>query len=130
MAPITGLYGALCGLLLIAFSSYVIYNRGRYKVGLGDGGNPALQRAIRIQGNSIEYIPIALILMLLYELYRGYPIILHIAGLCLVLGRIAYAIGLSGSSGTSSGRLFGTLAAFFAIFLPAVGLLIKAAGIY
>jgi uncharacterized membrane protein YecN with MAPEG domain len=125
MAPITALYGSLAGILLLVFASYAIVMRGRRRVGLGDGGDPAMLCAIRIHGNAAEYIPITVILMALFELLHGSPTALHVAGLCMVIGRIAHAIGLAGSANTSIGRLLGITSAFVAILIPAIGSLTK-----
>ncbi len=122
---ITALYAAISALVILVFALNVMRARGVYRVGLGDGGNPDMQRAIRVHGNAIEYVPIALIVMLLYELMHGSPLLLHISGVCLVLGRIAHAIGVLKSSGTSSGRFIGIVGAFVAIAAPSIGILVK-----
>ena len=45
---------ALLSLLLIGLSLNVSRLRMRYRVAFGDGGNPALNAAIRANGNSLE----------------------------------------------------------------------------
>ena len=45
---------ALLSLLLIGLSLNVSRLRMRYRVAFGDGGNPALNAAIRAHGNSLE----------------------------------------------------------------------------
>ncbi len=40
----------------------------QYRVAYGDGGFSELQSAIRIHGNAVEYIPIAIVLMLFMEM--------------------------------------------------------------
>lgn len=125
MAPITGFYGALAALLLIVLAANVIRNRGRHKVGLGDGDNPHMMRAVRIHANAVEYVPITLIVMMLFELERGAPLQLHISGIALIAGRVAHVWGLSHSSGISLGRASGIVLTFVAILIPSVGILIK-----
>ena len=86
-APITtGLYAGLLGLLLIVLSMRVVQNRWRAKVGLGHGGDKALRKAIRIHGNFIEYVPLALLLMALIEMNGAQPPWLHGLGGALLAG--------------------------------------------
>jgi uncharacterized protein len=127
MAPITSLYAAIAAILLVALATYVIFERGRQRVAIGDGGNPILIRAVRIHANATEYLPIALIVMLCYELEHGRPLVLHIAGILLIFGRLAHAFGLMRSEGTSFGRLFGILATFTAILIVAIAVLFRIA---
>lgn len=63
MAPITSFYGALAALLWVVLASNVILKRNRHQVGMGDGGNLHLARAVRVHANAVEYVPITLILM-------------------------------------------------------------------
>ncbi len=60
---------------------------------IGAGGEPAIERAARVQANFSEYVPIALILLLLAEIQGGSPLVLHAIGLALVVGRAAHAFG-------------------------------------
>ena len=62
------LYAALLGLILIYLSYRVVSYRVKYKIGIGDGGNTKLARAIRVQGNFVEYVPVALLLIFFVEL--------------------------------------------------------------
>lgn len=91
---ITSLYAALLSLLILALSANVIKIRFKDQVVLGDGGNSKLQRAIRAQGNATEYIPIALILLLVLELSKAHSGLLHLGGIGLLIGRLLHARGL------------------------------------
>ncbi len=62
------LYAALLGFLLVYLSIRVIRLRRRLKVAIGAGGEAAIERAARVQANFSEYVPIALILLLLAEI--------------------------------------------------------------
>lgn len=96
---VTPLYAALCGLLLLALSFRVIILRGRHHVKIGDGGHDDLQRAIRVQGNFAEYVPLLLILLFMLELSRHAPVwALHILGAMIFIGRICHAIGVETSA--------------------------------
>lgn len=111
----TGLYAGLCGLLFIWLSWLVIKQRQRAKVGLGDGGDPDLQRAIRVHANFIEYTPFALVLLALVDVASAPDIVVHGFGIALVLSRVLHAQGLGATAGYSRGRYFGTLGTWLVI---------------
>lgn len=122
---ISPLYAALCAILLIALSLRVARLRKTLKVGIGDGGERDLQKAIRVQGNFVEYVPLALLLLFLLELSRQAPFwVLHLLGAGLLLGRVLHAIGLSSTAGLSFGRLVGITLTFAMILITAVWLLV------
>jgi hypothetical protein len=99
----------ILGLLLLFLSSCVIAGRVKFKIGLGDGGNETMRRRIRAQANFVEYVPVALILLMLVESSAIGPAWLPAAlGATLVVARIWHAQGLFSSSTTSAGRFMGT----------------------
>jgi hypothetical protein len=106
---ITALYAGLTGLLFLGCVIQVVRQRVRAGVGIGDGGDERLLRAIRVHGNLAEYAPIVLLLLLVCELNGGRPWLLHVLGGVFVLSRLAHAYGLSGSAGRSPGRFAGTV---------------------
>jgi hypothetical protein len=118
---ITALYASLLGLLLVVLSYRVAQRRMRFQVGVGTGANPELERAIRVHGNFIEYVPFALILLGLFEANGGPPVSVHAAGATLLVLRIAHAIGLTGSSGRSPGRFVGALGTWLLIIALSIG---------
>lgn len=106
--PVTAVYAALLALLLIGLSARVSVLRRRGRVSLGHGDNPALERAIRVHGNFVEFVPLALILLLLLEAARPGAVWLHGFGLALLLGRLLHAWGLARVEGVSFGRFWGS----------------------
>jgi len=122
MTPaITAFYAGLLGLLYLALCWQVVDHRRKGRVGLGTGGNPDLERAVRVHGNFAEYVPLFLVLMLLAELGGATAWLLHALGVAFLMSRIAHAYGLSRSGGTSPGRFYGTL--FTWVMLLAVSVL-------
>lgn len=118
---VTLLYAGLSGLLLLALSFRVVGLRRKHRIGLGTGDEPALERAVRVHANFCEYVPLALVLLLVLELSAALPaLVLHALGLMLVIGRILHALGLSRSAGTSSGRFVGTLLTWLMIAISAL----------
>jgi uncharacterized membrane protein YecN with MAPEG domain len=108
MAPITGVYAALAGLMSLALAALVVRARRRYKTSLGTGKEPAVEMAVRVHANFIEYVPLALLLMLLGEFNGVSSPALHGAGILLLVSRILHALGLGRSPGRSFGRFYGT----------------------
>lgn len=119
---ITGLYAALLALLMLAMAVRVMLLRRDTSIGLGDGGNRKLACAVRAHGNAMEYIPIGLILLLVLELNQTLPMLLHVFGIVLVVGRVAHALGLSSTPGMSAGRAIG--AALTLLVLLAMALML------
>ena len=117
--PLTGLYAALCAVIVLALALRVIVLRWSTRTGLGDGGDRRLARAIRVHGNAIEYVPLALILMLIVELGGANRMLLHGCGIALVAARIAHAYGLARTAGASTGRVLGTTVTFATIVVLA-----------
>src|SRR3990167_6469796 len=103
------LYAGLFGLLMILLKGNVGRVRTSEKVGFGDGNNEALQRAIRVQGNAVEDVPVVLVGLLALGLMNAPVLLIHALGATFLVARILHAIGLGGSSGGSPGRMFGTL---------------------
>ena len=97
MPAIAALYGGLIGVLLILLALPVSYLRRELGTGLGDGGDPRLARAIRVHANAVEWAIPAILLLLLAELTRASPLLLHACGIAVVVGRVLHAIGLSRS---------------------------------
>jgi hypothetical protein len=91
---ITALYASFCALLIVKLTLNIINLRREFSVALGDGGQPALQAAIRSHGNATEYIPITLILMILLEWSGGAWWLIHLAGIALISGRLFHASAL------------------------------------
>ena len=91
---ITSLYASLSALLIVRLTLTVIKLRRKNRISVGDGGNEELQLAIRTHANAVEYIPIALLLLLMLELNGAPNILIHILGATLLIGRIIHAMGL------------------------------------
>ena len=119
----------LLALLLLFLSGYVIAGRVKFKVGNGDGGNETMRRRIRAQANVTEYVPIALLLILLMETGAiGPGWLIAAMGAVLVIARLWHAQGLLSSSGVSAGRFMGTNLTGLVILVGAVAVLGRAGG--
>ena len=83
--------------MLVGISIRVTVLRAKKKISFSDGGDKELAAAIRVQGNFIEYVPIALALMGLIEAMGAKHWIVYLFGTVLVLARITHAFGLYSS---------------------------------
>jgi len=98
LIPITSLYAVLLAIYFVVVSVRVSLARGKTKISIGDGDNAFLLRRIRVQGNFAEYIPLALVLLLLAELQGLGSLWLHGAGALLLVGRLCMLYGLEYAS--------------------------------
>ena len=121
--PVSFLYAGVLGLLLIALSAQVVLARRRFRVRLGTGTEEGMQQAVRVQANFVEYVPFAVLLLVLAEV-TGLPgPAVHGAGLLLVASRVLHAVGLSRSPGRSFGRFYGTAGTWLTLVALSVWLL-------
>ena len=109
IAPVTSIYAAFAGLIIVVLAFRVVRMRRKERVALGHGENKYLRRAVRVHANATEYLPIILILMLLYEVNDGKIWQLHLYGSLAILGRLLHAWWLSQHTGRSFGRTWGTV---------------------
>lgn len=91
---VTALYGSLNAIFNIYLANNVSTIRRRDKVGLGTGESKPLLVASRIHANNAEYVPLAIVMLLLAELCGGASLYLHIAGGSLLVGRMLHALGM------------------------------------
>lgn len=93
---VVAIYAALNSLLILVLS----YNVGRHRARTGSlepgaTGDRTLTRAIRAHANATEYVPTALILLLLLALMSAPLSLLHALGACFSIGRVAQAYGMT-----------------------------------
>lgn len=118
--PITIFYTGILTFCYLYLSALVIMQRRRSRVGLGDGGDKHLLQLIRAHGNFSEYVPLALLLILVNELNTEFNLLQHLAGSALLLGRILHAYGLHHHMGISWQRVWGE-ALTFAVLVTMAG---------
>lgn len=108
-------YAGLLGLLLIALSVNVVLARRRFRVRLGVGNEDGMQQAVRVQANFAEYVPLAVVLLILAEMTDMPTAAVHVAGIVLLTSRVLHAWGLSHSPGRTFGRFYGTAGTWLVI---------------
>jgi hypothetical protein len=112
MPVITALYAGLIGFLLMALAVNVIGKRRKARVGIGTGGDKALERAIRAHANCAEYAPLALIVIASVELLGAPALLVHALGLTLLAGRAVHAFGINRHPEPMQLRVGGMVATF------------------
>ncbi len=126
MPNISAIFIALHVILLLALAYRVVTLRRTHRVGLGDGAIEQVQQRVRAHANATEYVPVALLQLVVLELLGLPALWLYVAGGTLLLGRVLHAMGLSESAGYSKGRFYGTLLTWLTMLAMAAALLFYA----
>jgi uncharacterized membrane protein YecN with MAPEG domain len=103
----TAAAAAVLAVLQMLLLLYAANGRGKYKTGLGDGGNAALLTRIRMHGNLAENAPLFLILLALVETSGQWAAFVPWIAIAFVIVRVSHAIGLAMSSGVTVFRFVG-----------------------
>ena len=107
---VVGIYAAINALLVLILSYNVGQNRARTdSLTPGALGDDRLIRAIRAHGNATEYIPLAIVLLLIISLLGAPSVLLHGLGGAFTLGRFAQAIGMTLEKHPNAIRFTGNL---------------------
>ena len=104
---ITAIYAGIFALVIVALGINVTVHRVKLRVPLGDGGNAQMLRMIRLHANAIEYVPLALLLMAIYEINGGWHAALHVIGIALVAARLAQTWNMWSTEKAGPGRIAG-----------------------
>ncbi len=113
---ITPLYAGAFGLLAVLLANLVLYVRLR-------GNREAAWRANateRAQGNFVENVPLALVLLLILELSGVSAVALHALGASLLACRGLHAWGMSRNEGANYPRLIGAQGTFLLLSVMGV----------
>jgi len=99
------LWAGLLILWMLALSGLVVRRRRKHLVAFGDGGQAEMTTATRAFGNAAEYIPAALVALVLLAVVGAPPLLIHALGGTLLGGAVVPPTG-SAAAG-SSGDIFG-----------------------
>lgn len=117
---VSPLYVGLCALIFVVLSARVIRGRSRRQVNLGNGGHADLETAIRVHANFAEYVPFALLVIVLVEAAGFSRYWVHAFGIALVAGRLLHAWGLAQAEQPSPGRIAGMALTFGVLIVGGV----------
>ena len=117
---------ALLILMGAGLSFFVIRIRRAARVGIGDGGDSTLARAIRAHANFSEYAPFAIASYILLALAGAGASFIHGLGGAFLIARVIHAAGLSRDEGPSLGRVLGMILSLAVLIVAAISLLSRA----
>ncbi len=107
MITVTPIYAILLTVIYVVLTVRVIMVRRSQKIAYGAGDDTDNIALVRAHANWAEFVPIALLLMLLAELQGAGAIWLHLTGLVLFVGRGLHAYGMGFNRKFFAGRVFG-----------------------
>jgi hypothetical protein len=115
LLSITPIYIALLGILFVPFTMRVGLYRVKNEIIIGDGKDEELIRRIRGQGNFVETVPLAVVLLLLMEILGAGETWLHALCALLVGGRFLHYLGITelAPSICRPAGMFATLSIYF-----------------
>ena len=120
-------YTSILALIFVALSVRTLRLRRSLKIAIGDAGDSRMLRAMRVHANFTEYVPFALLLLYLVETSGAMPILVHGLGLCLLVGRLSHAFGVSREKEQYQYRVAGMALTFTVFLVSSVYLLFVAA---
>ena len=118
-------YAAILAIIFIGLSMRVARMRGDTKIGIGHGGNPVLERRMRVQANFAEYVPFALLLLTFLEMQQHSRYLIHLLASALLVARIIHAYGVSQDDEDIRIRVVGIVTTAIVILVAAILLLIN-----
>jgi uncharacterized membrane protein YecN with MAPEG domain len=121
--PVVALYGSLNAIFNIYLANRVSTMRRKVKVGIGTSGDKSLELAVRIHANNAEFVPLALVMLLVAELQGGHSAALHALGGTLLVGRMLHAYGMPRKA-PNVPRFVGTAATWTTILVTSVWVLV------
>lgn len=122
-AHAAALWSGLSLILLLILSVRVTRKRRKHRVAIGHGDAPELLQAIRAFGNATEYIPAGLGALAVMAAAEASPLLVHLTGLLLFVGRVIHAVAISRSTGATLGRSAGMILTWVSYVFAAVALL-------
>lgn len=120
---VTPFYAAILALMFFALSVRTLRLRHRLRIGIGDAGDEQMLRAMRVHANFAEYVPIALLLILMIELQGMSRLVAHALCALLIVGRVTHAFGVSRTPEDFKFRVFGMSLTFTSLLGAAAYLL-------
>lgn len=92
---VTLITAGVCAFIALVLAVRCTQIRRSASIGFGDGGNDMLIARMRAHANFSEYVPLLLILIGVIEFKVGSGPSVAVAGVALILVRIAHAVGMA-----------------------------------
>ena len=125
---ISTLLTSIIAIWLLILSARVIALRGvsfLKFLSFNNFGEEALQRAVRAQGNLIEYAPIFLILLFIAEYNGAHPHMLYMTATLFMISRLMHGVAFGFMKYSPFLRVGGTLLTFLSILIISVNNIIE-----
>jgi uncharacterized protein len=122
---VSPLYVGLACLMIVALALVVSLRRNKFRVGLGDGNQITLLQAIRAHANFAEYVPLALLAIVMLEATGHSRYLIHALGVALIVGRLCHAAGLLSAAGQTIGRRIGTSLTWAVLIVAGILLILQ-----
>ena len=122
----TALFAGWLGFMYLTLTAWVMASRTASGALQGSGGDDTLEKRIRAHANFGEYVPLALVLIGLWEAGGGHHARVLTALWFLFIGRVLHPFGLFAAPGSPpqfACRGGGMLLTMLAIFIAAIALL-------
>lgn len=120
---ITPFYASILVFLFVFLSVRTLLLRRKLRIGIGTGENEQMLRAMRVHANFAEYTPFALLLVLMIEMLAGPALLIHFVCVCLVIGRVLHAFGVSNSAENYGFRVSGMALTFTSLCTSALAIM-------
>jgi len=120
---ITSIFLAILSIMYVVLSARISLLRGEHGVSIGAGSNPVLSRAIRIQGNFGEYVPLLLIMIAMLEMLAAPNWFVWLFGVVVVAGRFLHAYGMWSPATPGWARIGGMACTYTPLIVGALYLL-------
>lgn len=117
---ISAIYIALCGLLMLILAARVATGRIKYELAVGDGGIRSFQGVIRAHSDAVEYIPMALLMLVAAENSGAEGWMIHGLGTLLLASRVVHALALYRTPDASKRRFVGVFGTWMVYVLSAL----------
>ena len=88
-------------------------------------GEEALQRAVRAQGNLVEYAPIFLILLFIAEYNGAHPHMLYMTATLFMIARLMHGVAFGFMKYSPFLRVSGTLLTFLCILILSISNIVE-----
>ncbi|MEP7206138.1 MAG: MAPEG family protein [Casimicrobiaceae bacterium] len=126
-STIVPVYAAVLALLFFVLSVRTLRLRRSLRIAIGDAGNQALLRAMRVHSNFAEYVPLTLLLLYFVEARGASAWLVHALGVSLLIGRAVHAYGVSQVKENYRHRVLGMTMTFTCLLVCSVYLLVSSA---
>ncbi len=117
MITVTPIYLAVAVVLYSVMAVTIIAIRRKRRISIGDGAQQDFARIIRGHGNFAEYVPIALLALVIAELSGVPAVVLHGCGIVLIIGRSLHAYCFLCTPSGLNSRVSGMILTFLSLWV-------------